>query len=102
MRRLALVAVVALALPGVAQAHATLTSAKPATQSRLDIAPKAVVLRFDQAVAITPRAIEVFTSSGHKVSGPAFSASDGREVRTVPHRPRTRPGVHGALAGDVV
>jgi len=81
MRRTLLVAVVALAFPGVAQAHATLAKAIPPTQSRLATAPKVVVLRFDQAVTITPRAIEVFTASGHKVSAPAVSASHGREVR---------------------
>ena len=32
--------------------------------------PPAVVLRFDQTVTITTRAIEVFTAGGHKVSGP--------------------------------
>ena len=82
MRRLVLgVATVALALPGVAQAHATLAAATPPTQSRLDAPPRAVVLRFDQAVTITSRAIEVYTASGRKVSGPAVSTSHGRVVR---------------------
>ena len=103
MRRFVLfAATVALALPGVAQAHATLTAATPPTQSRLDAPPKAVVLRFDQAVTITSRAIEVYTASGHKVSGPAFSASHGASRPRDAHRPEAGRGIHGALAGDVV
>ena len=54
MRRLLLAAVVAaLAIPAVADAHATLAKVSPPTQSRLDAPPKAVVLRFDQAVSDT-------------------------------------------------
>ena len=84
MRRVVLgAAIVALVLPGVAEAHATLARTTPPTQSRLGTAPRAVVLRFDQAVTVTPRAIEVFTASGRIVSGPAVSAADGREVRAV-------------------
>jgi copper transport protein len=71
----------ALALPGVAAAHATLSSVTPATQSRLKAPPPAVVLTFDQTVTITSRAIEVFTADGHKVSGPAVSVMGGRGVR---------------------
>jgi copper transport protein len=81
VRRALVVAVVALAFPAVAQAHAQLLSATPPTQSKLDTPPKAIVLRFDQAVTITSRAIEVFTASGRKVSGSAVSASDGRVVQ---------------------
>ena len=39
------------------------------------------MLRFDQTVTITTRAIEVFTADGHKVSGPAVSTDGGRGVR---------------------
>ena len=82
MRRFVLVtALAALALPGVASGHATLTSVTPATQSRLEAPPPAVVLRFDQTVTVTPTAIEVFTAQGRKVSGPAVAATDGRGVR---------------------
>ena len=82
MRRAVLaVVVVALTFPAGASAHATLTFVSPATQSRLDKPPTAVVMRFDQTVTITPRAIEVFTAGGHKVSGPAVSTNGGRGVR---------------------
>ena len=67
--------------PAGASAHATLTFVSPATQSRLDKPPTAVVMRFDQTVTITSRAIEVFTAGGHKVSGPAVSTAGGRGVR---------------------
>ena len=82
MRSAALaVVVVALTFPAGASAHATLTFVSPATQSRFDKPPAAVVMRFDQTVTITPRAIEVFTAGGHKVSGPAVSTNGGRGVR---------------------
>jgi copper transport protein len=80
MRRLLAVAVLALAFPGAAFAHASLSSTTPPTQSRLDAPPRAVVLRFDQSVTITPRAIEVFAASGQKVSGAATVSGDGRVV----------------------
>jgi copper transport protein len=80
VRRLLAVAVVALALPGAAFAHASLTGTIPPTQSRIATAPRAIVLRFDQTVTITPRAIEVFSASGTKLSGPATTNGDGRVV----------------------
>ena len=80
MRRLLAVAAVALAFPGAAFAHASLTGTTPPTQSRIATAPRAIVLRFDQTVTITPRAIEVFSASGTKLSGPATTNGDGRVV----------------------
>ena len=58
-----------------------LTSTSPATQSTLDSAPSAVVLRFDQSVTITPRAIEVFSADGRKLSSAAVRSDSGRVVR---------------------
>ena len=81
MRRLFVVVVAALVFPGVASAHATLTGISPPTQSRLDAPPPAVVLRFDQAVTATARAIEVFSPEGRRLSGPAVRGGDGRVVR---------------------
>jgi copper transport protein len=81
MRRLLTVAATAaLVLPGSALAHASLTGTTPPTQSRLEAPPRAVVLRFDQSVTIAPRAIEVFSALGKKVSKAAVSAGDGRVV----------------------
>ena len=81
MRRLLLAAVAALAFPGAAAAHATLVGISPPTQSRLDAPPRAVVLRFDQAVTTTPRAIEVFAADGRKRVRHAVAAGGGRSVR---------------------
>jgi copper transport protein len=81
-RLVALAALAALVLPAAASAHATLSGTSPPTQSRLDKAPRAVVLRFDQSVTITPRAIEVFTAGGRKVSAPAVLSGTGRVVST--------------------
>ena len=81
MRRLVVLAgLAALVLPGAAYAHASLSGTLPPTQSRLDTAPRAVVLRFDQSVTITPQAIEVFTAGGKKVSAAAVSSPSGRVI----------------------
>ncbi len=81
MRGVLAVLVVSLTFPAGAAAHATLSYVSPETQSRLAEPPTAVSMRFDQSVTITPRAIEVFTATGHKVSGPAVSTDGGRGVR---------------------
>jgi len=73
---------VAVVVPAVASAHATLGSTSPATQSRVETAPREVRLRFDQAVTIVPRSIEVFAADGRLVSGPVVAADRGREMVT--------------------
>ena len=82
MRRFLGVAITALVLPGVASAHATLTGTSPPTQSRVDMAPSAVVLRFDQTVTTTARAIQVFSADGRLVSGATARLTNGRVLRT--------------------
>jgi len=81
MRQVFLVIVAVLAFPGAASAHATLVGISPPTQSRLDTPPQAVVLRFDQTVTTTARAIEVFSVRGRRLSGAAVSGDNGRVVR---------------------
>jgi copper transport protein len=95
MRR-ALAGALALALlaPGAAFGHATMKRSLPREQSRVEIAPKEVRLWFDQAVTITPRAIEVFAADGKKVSGAAVLRERGRAVavplpRGLPRGPYT-------------
>ena len=83
--------VVALALPGSAWAHATLTKTKPAFAQRLERPPKFVRLRFDESVTALPNAIEVFTSKGRVVSGLAGISAD-RLTITVPVRGLGRGG----------
>jgi len=71
MRRLALVALAALAFPASAFAHANLDSASPKYRQRLQAPPRAVVLHFDQAVQAQPNAIEVKNEFGRMLSGVA-------------------------------
>jgi len=81
MRLLLLVGILALAFPGAAAAHATLIGISPPTQARLEVPPRAVVLRFDQSVATTARALEVFSAEGRRVSGAPTAGDGGRDVR---------------------
>ncbi|HZP74447.1 MAG TPA: CopD family protein [Gaiellaceae bacterium] len=65
MRRLAVIAVLALAFPGVAFAHATLESTTPHFGRELRIAPKTIELHFDQYVKLlSPSAIKVLNDKG--------------------------------------
>jgi copper transport protein len=70
----------ALALPASAAAHATLTSADPATQSRLEAPPEEVRLGFSQVVTAGSSAILVLAADGRVVSGEAQVSEDGRVV----------------------
>jgi copper transport protein len=84
VRRLATVFVaglVAALLPSAAFAHATLRHTTPALQSRVDTAPHAVVLSFDQQVGIIPHTLEVFAVDGRRVSGPPSFGADHRVVQ---------------------
>ena len=75
-RTLAAAALLALALPATAGAHAALERAEPGVQSRVDTAPTVVELRFDQSVVAPPDAIVVYAADGRKVSG-VVSQGDG-------------------------
>jgi copper transport protein len=79
-RALAGAAFVVLAWPAGAAAHATLGSTEPRVQSRVDVAPTRVVLRFDQVVQVVPRSLQVWTARGELVSGPVRTAAGGREL----------------------
>ena len=95
-------AVAALALPGAAGAHATLKGSTPGFGERLQSAPAAVVLRFDQGVKGQASSIEVRSARGRLVSGTARRAGDVR-VLTVPLRSLARGGYTvrwRALSGD--
>ncbi len=81
MRAATLAAVLAaLALPATAYGHATMKGATPAVQSRFEEAPREIVVRFDQSVVATSRAIEVYAPDGRLVSGAAGSRDRGRAV----------------------
>lgn len=79
-RILLVVGVLALVLPGAAAAHATLLRAEPATQSRVDAAPREIRLEFNQPVTVTSNAIQVLAADGTVFSGSARSESDGYVV----------------------
>ena len=87
MRRLQVtacsLAVAALALPGAAWAHATLTQTVPGFAKRVQRSPAFVELRFDQSVKALPNAITVYTAKGKIVSGRARDGTD-RRIVTVP------------------
>jgi copper transport protein len=89
MRRVALVVLVALALPGGAWAHATLLRTSPKVGQRLDASPRQITLGFDQSVRVLSNGIQVFDTKGKIVSGaPHVSPADARVVvATLPRLP---------------
>jgi copper transport protein len=83
MRRaagLAAAALVALAAPAVASAHATLSQATPDTQSEVSTPPREVRLRFDQSVVAISRSILVYAPDGRVVSGGTRTVGDGHVI----------------------
>ncbi len=80
-RALAGVALLALALPGAALAHASLSRTAPGFRQRLEVAPRTVALRFDQEVTALPGAVEVRTATGRLVSLGLVARGDGKVVR---------------------
>jgi copper transport protein len=84
MRRLLLVGLVALAVPSVASAHATLRSTKPQFGHELRHGPHTIVLHFDQRVKVVPGSIEVLSGTGKNFAGTA--RADNTDV-VAPVRP---------------
>jgi copper transport protein len=84
MRALTAAALVALALPASAFAHANLLQREPNFGKRLATSPPAVLLHFDQGVDVFPDSIEVRSATGALVTaGPAHTI-DQKRVATVP------------------
>jgi copper transport protein len=102
MRRplLVLFALAALAAPAQAFAHSTLIQASPGFHERLASSPRAVVLRFDQAVQALPGSIRVYSTRGS--IGALQSRSVGLSLRAA--LPRLPTGAYTvrwhALSGD--
>lgn len=92
MRRLGLVALVALAFPGVAFAHATLEQTTPSVGQRLASSPREVTLRFDQSVRALSNAIQVYDAKGRLVSGVPHMLAGNSRVVVVPVRALPRGG----------
>jgi copper transport protein len=79
-RALAAAALAALAFPASAFAHASLVHESPSFRQRLERAPRAVVLRFDQAVDALPNAVVVLDSRGDDLAGRARAVPAKREL----------------------
>jgi copper transport protein len=100
---LAAAVVAALAVPAAGFAHATMQASTPGVQGRVEKAPRAIILEFDQAVTATDKSIEVRTAKGRLVSKPATQGPDHRYVlaRLAPNLPRGAYTVRwSALSAD--
>jgi copper transport protein len=85
-KAVAAAALVALAAPTSALAHAVLLERVPTYGARLPTSPHSVSLRFDQGVDVFANSIDVRSSTGKVVTaGPAQTVDAGR-VATVPLR----------------
>jgi copper transport protein len=101
MKRLLLAgALLALALPAPAFAHATLLQTTPDLRQRLASSPRTLVLRFDQYVKALPRSLQLYSSSGPI----ALSRIRNDAFRLEANVPRLRKGGYTvrwhALSGD--
>jgi copper transport protein len=80
-----------LAVPGAAQAHATVQSSTPKYGQELSRSPARVVLRFDQRVTLIPNALRVLDYQGHVKSGPVRLDPGGQSI-SAPIRPLGKGG----------
>jgi len=80
VRKLLTVALVALALPAAASAHATLTKTEPVFGKRIERSPSLVRLYFDQSVDVLPNAIRVYSAKGRLLSGKTRASADKRTI----------------------
>jgi copper transport protein len=88
-RALLVVAFVALVAPASAFAHASLEKESPSFKQRLAVAPRQVVLQFDQSVDALPKAIQVFTLKGKNIAGRPRAIPGQREiVASLPRLPK--------------
>jgi copper transport protein len=80
VRRFVLVALVALAFPAAASAHATLKSTTPPYAHEVATAPHTIELHFDQEVKLLPHAVKVLDVNGHDYA--LGSKAVGKDVIT--------------------
>ena len=80
MRKLLAVALLALALPAAASAHATLIKTDPAYGKRIERSPSLVRLHFDQSVDVLPNAIRVYDVKGRLLSGQTLLSANERTI----------------------
>jgi copper transport protein len=69
MRALLVTIAVALALPAVASAHATLRSTTPKFGTELKASPASITLKFDQTVTVVPGSMVVLNDHGKNFAG---------------------------------
>ncbi len=79
-RALLLCALLTLLAPNAALGHVILESSQPVTQSRLETPPQEIRLRFNQAVTVSPGAIQVLAPDGTLLSGATTTSEEGRVV----------------------
>jgi copper transport protein len=92
MRRLAVVALIALAAPSTAWAHATLVQTTPRVGQRLQVAPRAITLTFDQSVKVLPNGVQVVDARGRLFSGRPYVSKTDPGVVVTPLRRLPRGG----------
>jgi copper transport protein len=80
-RALLIVALLALAAPAAASAHATLKSTTPQFGTELGSSPRTIRLHFDQQVKVLPGAVTVLNGVGRNFGGPV--RVDGTDVVAV-------------------
>jgi len=72
--------VIVLVVPSSALGHVILESSEPATQSRVDVPPTEIRLRFNQPVTVSSGAIQVLAPDGTVLSGTARTTDGGLAV----------------------
>jgi copper transport protein len=77
MRALVVAAVVALAAPAAAFAHASIRGESPSYREELQMSPRQVTVHFDQTVDVLPNAIEVLAPDGRNLARPAHAITRG-------------------------
>jgi copper transport protein len=82
-RALALAALVALAAPAAAYAHASIRSEFPRYGEQLRATPGQIVIRFDQTVDVLPNAIKVLDPNGRNLALPAHAVTRGIAARVL-------------------
>jgi copper transport protein len=101
MKRLLLIgAFAALALPGLAFAHATLVHTSPGFRERLPVSPAKIVLTFDQYVKTLPQSVQLFSQRGPI----GVRIVNGSSTTLSAYVPRLRTGAYTvrwhAMSGD--
>ncbi len=87
MRRIFLVALVALVFPSAAFAHATLKSTTPSFRQELRRGPAVIQLHFDQYVKVLPGAVRVLDAHGKDFAG-AVRTEGTNVIATLRQLPR--------------